>query len=148
MIHRFFLCSVPAGLRTMSCVVSTCILTHVHSQKCAAAVIKHAPSPQQVDDYVKMIIAHCPAADAWWHVIVDWQTLFALLDCEGAGETGDFDTYNHILILANLMFVRCGNTSYFPMIAEFIAYFSCCSEAEWAFTAKKVFTKTTRNGTR
>ena len=132
----------------MSYVDFTRILTHIHSQKCAAAVLKHAPSPQEADDYVKRTIAHCPAADAWWHVIVDLQTLFALLDCESAGETGDFGTYNHILILANLMFVRCGNTSYFPMIAEFIAYFSCCSEAEWAFTAKKVFTKATRNGTR
>ena len=84
----------------------------------------HAPSPQQADDYVKMIMAHCPAADAWWHVIVDLQTLFALLDCESASEAGDFETYNHILILTNLMFVRSGNTSYFPMMAEFIAYFS------------------------
>ena len=99
------------------------ILTPIHSQKCAAAVFRQAPSPQQANDYVKMIIAQCPTAYPWWHVIVDLQTLFALLDSESAGKAGDFATYNHILILANLMFMRCGNTSYFPMMAEFMSTF-------------------------
>ena len=50
--------------------------------------------------------------------------------------------------MANLMFVRCGNSNYFPMMAHFIIYMSCCSEAEFVFTAKKVFTKSTRYGCR
>ena len=71
MFHRFWLSSVPTYPRTMSYVDLTCILTHIHSQKCVAVVFKHAPSPQEVDDYVKTTIAYCPAAEAWWYVIVD-----------------------------------------------------------------------------
>ena len=50
--------------------------------------------------------------------------------------------------MANLMFVRCGNTNYFPMMAHFILYMCCCSEAEFELTCKRVFTKSSRYGCR
>lgn len=58
------------------------------------------------------------------------------------------DRYLRVIRMANLMFVRCGNTNYFPMISHFIMYMACCSEAEFELTAKKVFTKSTRYGCR
>lgn len=102
---------------------------------CAETYLGHKVSCDEAEQYVKLVISLSPVADAWWHVLLDLQTIFALIDCETAGETGDFSTYNRILIFANLMFVRCGNTTYFPMMSEFILYYCCCSDAEWIFTA-------------
>ncbi len=63
-----------------------------------------------------------------------------------AGTHGDFAAYEQLLRVANHVFVRSHNTSYFPMVAQHIVELLMCSDAEKMFMAKKVFTKKTRNG--
>ena len=58
----------------------------------AATVYGARVAPLTCSGALRQVTAACPAADAWWHTIIDLHTVFAIIDTETAGDFGDFAT--------------------------------------------------------
>jgi hypothetical protein len=106
------------------------------------------PTVEQVEAHVQQRIRVCPAADLWHHSMVDINIVFAINDTASDGEFGNEAAYLRLLRAANIIYATSNATGYVPLIASEILWSIMRSPGEAEFYRRKIFTKSSRFGTR